>query len=893
MIVNIQVVTNDWIDIIYLNKNNNLAKRKSTNDKGQFKVEDNILNIHWEKWGLEEFKLINGIYYNLPNEIFEINLENNYWNDICYFNINTNGVCKKSNNNIGIFSFENNDLIVNWENWGSERFYQLCNGKVYSNTYFAHIIKEHPKKEIKILAIVFPQFHNVKENNEFWGEGFTEWTLLSKMPHTVNGEIIKQPHSDIGYFDLTDYKHRKYMRELANKFNIFGFCYYHYWFKNKKVMYEPTELMLKDGEPDKPFLFCWANEQWTRRWDGGNNEILLQQDYTDLNGNIEHFYYLLPFFKHHNYIKKYNKPIFTFYRIEEEHIEDIKSIIRLWNDLAIQNGFNGIYFMKFLGPFNNSIFMEEINGYIEFEPGYCTQNNYNDICIPSEPSIFDDFNGEYNENAYLKKNQDVLNLVQQGIINSGYENYVHLDDYQKRVKTSQFFAYDGNKLYENILKLPRVHHEQHKGISLNWNNAPRRNFTNKEYNKYPHYYKNITPYTFGNTFKQLLNKVTNDPNESSEFVFVSAWNEWNEQAVLEPNNEDGYDYLMTLSKTYLEYYNNPKKKCILNICHKGGGTEKYMNDLKNIFPEYHFINFINFEYNIDYDILYNNINLIHINSILFNNLKTNYYYFFDKFFKNIEKYITIHDYQWLFPDEPNILKDYFETKGVNAENTYFFEYILSLCSKIIFPSINIYNNYAKYINLNNYGNKIHIIPHNDKLINHNFLYIPDIHNMEINVAFVGNFVSYKGSSLFKNIVDKYQFYNNYHIKYHIYGHIDFQEYQNINSNIIIHNVYKDENIVKSLHNDSIHGIMHLSLFEESYCYALTNSINSGIPIIYVDRGSFRERLGEKVKYFGSEVDDFENTLIKAFEYIILHKGSNFYYDTNKNIQPKRWYLENY
>jgi hypothetical protein len=165
--------------------------------------------------------------------------------------------------------------------------------------------------------------------------------------------------------------------------------------------------------------------------------------------------------------------------------------------------------------------------------------------------------------------------------------------------------------------------------------------------------------------------------------------------------------------------------------------------------------------------------------------------------------------------------------------------------------------------------------------------------MEINIAFVGNFVPYKGSSLFKNIVDKYQFYNNYHIKYHIYGHIDSHEYQNINSNIIIHNVYKDENIVKSLHNDSIHGIMHLSLFEESYCYALTNSINSGIPIIYVDRGSFRERLGEKLKYFGSEINDFENTLIKAFEYIILHKGSNFYYDTNKNIQPRRWYLENY
>ena len=893
MIINTQIITKEWIDIIYLNKNNNLAKRKSTNDKGTYELIDNILKINWDKWGSEEFKSINDIYYNLPNEIFEINLENNYWNDICYFNMNTNGVCKKSNNDIGIYHFENNDLIIKWDKWGIERFYQLCYGKIYSNTHFAHIIKEHPKKEIKTIAIVFPQFHNVKENNDFWGEGFTEWTLLKKLPHTVNGEIIKQPHSDIGYFDLTDYKHRKYMRELANKFNIFGFCYYHYWFKNKKVMYEPTELMLKDGEPDKPFLFCWANEQWTKRWDGGNNEILLEQDYTDINGNIEHFYYLLPFFNHCNYIKKYNMPVFIFYRIEEEHVDDIKAIILLWNNLARENGLNGIYFMKFLGPFNNSIFMNEINGYVEFEPGYCTQNNYNDISIPCEPYIFDDFNGEYNENIYLKKNPDIIDSINKGIIKSGYENYIQLTDYQKKIKTSQFFVYDGNKLYENILKLPRVHKEQHKGISLNWNNAPRRNYTNKEYGKYPHYYKNITTANFGDTFKKLLNKITNDPNETTEFLFISAWNEWNEQAILEPNNEDGYDYLMTLSKTYLEYYNNPKKKCILNICHKGGGTEKYMNDLKYIFPECHFIDFINFEYNIDYDILYNNIGLIHINSILFNNLKTNYYYFFEKFFKNIEKYITIHDYQWLFPDDPNILKDDFENKSISDENIYFFEYILSICSKIIFPSFNIYNNYLKYIGLDKYTNKIHIVSHNDKLINYDFLYIPKISNMQINIAFVGYFVSYKGSSLFKDIVKNHQLYKDYSIKYHIYGYIDNDEIENIDKNIVIHNVYKDCDIIKKLHSDSIHSIMHLSLFEESYCYALTNSINSGIPIIYLDRGAFGERLGKRDKYFGCDINNIEETLIRAFEYIIKQNGSDFYYEINNNIQPARWYLENY
>lgn len=87
------------------------------------------------------------------------------------------------------------------------------------------------------------------------------------------------------------------MRILADNFNIYGFCYYHYWFKNKKVMYEPTELMLIDNEPNKPFFFCWANEQWTKRWDGGNNEILIEQDYGDNDSNILHFFIYCNFLK--------------------------------------------------------------------------------------------------------------------------------------------------------------------------------------------------------------------------------------------------------------------------------------------------------------------------------------------------------------------------------------------------------------------------------------------------------------------------------------------------------------------------------------------------------------------------------------------------------------------
>lgn len=885
--IHIQVITNEWVDMIFLDNQNNIAKRKTNNDVGKYIIDENILEINWEIWGKEVFLKKNDIFYNCKNDNFEIILENNEWYDICIFNNNDNTIIRKySPNEYGTFIFNNNDLIINWNNWGMERFYQLNFGKYYTNTKFGNLIKNNIKKEIKIIAIVFPQFHEIPENNLFWGNGFTEWTLLKNIPRMVNNEIIKQPHSDIGYFNLKDFEHRKYMRILADKYNIYGFCYYHYWFNDKKVMYEPTELMLIDNEPNKPFFFCWANEQWTKRWDGGNNEILLKQDYCNNEGNINHFNYLLQFFKHKNYIKKFNKPIFIFYRIEENDVEPIKNIIKLWNIMSIKEGFNGIHFMRFLGPFNNNIIIEEIDGYVEFSPGYVCQKYYNDICISDDNKIFD----TYDEDLYLKKNNDIQEMVLSKKINSGKEHYDSIIENERNIRTSKFFVYNGVELYNKTIILERNYKEQHKGICVNWNNTPRRNYKNDEYSKYPHYYKNINPSIFGNYFKKLLNKIDHDKNDEYDFLFISAWNEWNEQAVLEPNNEDGYDYLHEINNKYLEFYNHPKKNNILTISHYGGGTEKYMNDLKHIFPEYNFIDFLEFDSNVNYDELYKNIDLIHINSILFNNLKDNYIKFFLLFMRNIKKYLTIHDYQWLFPDDPNIIKDDFIKKTPNIENIKSFELLISLCSKIIFPSNNIYNNYNIYIDLNKYSDKIFIINHCDKIINHDFHVIPKINNI-INISFIGNFVKYKGSEIFEEIINKYKHYKDYHLKYHIFGSVNYT--LNDRDNVIIHNEYKDNNIIDNLHENNIHGILHLSLFEESYCYALTNSINSGIPILYINNGCISERLKENNKYFSSELNNLMDRFNNFLDYIIENNDTYNFYKLNNNIQANKWYLTYY
>ena len=893
--LNIQVITNEWIDIIILDEATNSAKRKSNNDTGTYIYGENILKIDWIKWGKETFYKINDNYYNCKKSSFEIHLENNEWNDICIFDIRENSIKRKYyESEQGTFRFSNNNLIIDWDNWGQETFYQLNYGKYYTNTTFGNLIKNNSKKHIKQIAIVFPQFHEIPENNEFWGKGFTEWTLLKTIPRIVNGEIIKQPHSDIGYFNLNDFNHRKYMSTLTNKFNIYGFCYYHYWFKNNKVMYEPAENMLKDGEPNKPFMFCWANEQWTRRWDGGNNEILISQEYTDLQGNIDHFYYLLDFFKHKNYIKKFNKPIFIFYRIEEKDIVHIKDIIDLWNKMAIKEGFNGIHFMRFLGPFNNNIKIDEIEGFVDFAPGYFTQTYFNDICCGEEHnSIFE--NDIYDEKIYLQKNKDIELQVLNKNIHSGLDHFNILSNEERKIRTSKFFIYDGSKLYDKIIESHKICEEQHRGISVNWNNSPRRNFTNTEYDKYPHYYKNVTPTLFGTTLKKLLEKINDTKNKEDDFLFISAWNEWNEQAILEPNNEDGYDYLMNLNKNYLEFYSNPKTKNILNISHLGGGTQKYMDDLKKIFIEYNFIDFEKFNIDTDYSELYKefNIDIIHINSILFNNLKTNYTYFFNNYFVNCEKYITIHDYQWLFPNNPNLSKD--EFFSIKLDQLDDFKNLLLLCAKIIFPSNNIYNNYSKYIDIDKYKNKIFIVEHSDKIINNNFLRIPKIENV-INIAYVGNFVKYKGSNIFKNIICKNLKFEHFELKYHIFGSIDTNElkyYHENPDNIFFHNKYNDEEIIDLLYNNNIHGLLHLSLFEESYCYSLTNSINSGLPILYLNRGSFTERLQNNNKCFDTNLDNILPRMNDFLKYIINNENSCDFYKLNNNVQPNKWYLENY
>ena len=190
-------------------------------------------------------------------------------------------------------------------------------------------MKQHAKR---VIAFYLPQYHPFPENDRWWGAGFTEWRNVVKARPLFRGHY--QPHlpADLGFYDLRVPEVRQQQAALAERYGLSGFCYYHYWFNGHRLMQRPVEEMLASGKPDFPFMLCWANENWTRAWDGGEQEVLIRQEYSEEDDRAHIRYLLDEVFRDPRYIRVDGKPVFAVYR--SALFPDMRRTIEVWREEA-------------------------------------------------------------------------------------------------------------------------------------------------------------------------------------------------------------------------------------------------------------------------------------------------------------------------------------------------------------------------------------------------------------------------------------------------------------------------------------------------------------------------------------------------------------------------------
>ncbi|MDR3298438.1 MAG: glycoside hydrolase family 99-like domain-containing protein [Candidatus Accumulibacter sp.] len=345
----------------------------------------------------------------------------------------------------------------------------------------------------RLIAYYLPQFHPIPENDRWWGKGFTEWTNVVRAKPLFSGHDQPRYPTDLGFYDLRVPETREAQAQLARKYGIYGFCYYYYWFANgKRLLERPLEDVLHSGQPDFPFCICWANENWTRIWNGGNDQILMPQDHSDAN-NLAFIHSLVPFVQDRRYIKVDGKPMILIYHAHL--IPDISYTISLWREEMSKQKVGDIYLVA-------------VQSFSEINPD---EFGFDASCEfpPLQTLNYDRTNG-------MRFNRPFTG---------------HVFDYGEMVR---------HKEIETLYAYKRF-----KGVMLRWDATPRRGHRAMiSRNATPAWYRRWLQYSIDTTAKLY------SPNE--RFVFINAWNEWAEGDYLEPDERYGHAYLKATRDVLLQ-----------------------------------------------------------------------------------------------------------------------------------------------------------------------------------------------------------------------------------------------------------------------------------------------------------------------------------------------------
>jgi hypothetical protein len=356
---------------------------------------------------------------------------------------------------------------------------------------------------MKSIAYYLPQFHTIPENDKWWGEGFTEWSNVRTAEAMYEGHY--QPKEPLDYYDLSEINVMKKQVRLAKKYGLYGFCFHYYWFQEKRLLEKPINNFLKNksSDLDFPFMLCWANENWTRRWDGKENEVLISQKHSE----EDYWKVAEDIFKYiddDRYIKINNKPLLIIYRPEiMTKFNYFAKVLRL---KAFERGLEGIEILSTnsFGFKNRDGF--DIDGIVEFPPHF--------------PS-----------GDFVKKSTDINTR-------SDFNGLIY--DYKHCVKKSITYYNEKQMTPKSI--------DYYPCSFPSWDNTARRG---------------LDSHICANTSKKLFKKWLRgccdfskqyNPKEK-DFIFINAWNEWAEGAILEPDKKNGLSSLKALNSVMKEYGN--------------------------------------------------------------------------------------------------------------------------------------------------------------------------------------------------------------------------------------------------------------------------------------------------------------------------------------------------
>jgi lipopolysaccharide biosynthesis protein len=339
---------------------------------------------------------------------------------------------------------------------------------------------------VKPICFYLPQYHPIPENDEWWGTGFTEWTNVKKaLPNFVGHDQPRLP-GELGYYDLRDPAVQEKQAELAQAYGIYGFCFYYYWFNGRRVLERPLNQWHENTNIKMPYCVCWANENWTRRWDGLDHEILLKQNHT-AEDDEAFLRSLLPLFRDDKYIKVNGAPMLVVYRVDL--FPDMNATAARWRSLAKEAGYPDLHLCA-----------------VQFH-GIDDPRKWGfDVAVEFPP-----------HNFLLPEN---VPTVPPAITNKKFTGGIV--DYTKVIAQS--------------LAKPAPEFEVYRGLVPGWDNTARRQHTG-------HMMLGASPFEYEYWLTRLVAWTRARHTEDRQFIFINAWNEWGEGTYLEPDKTNGRLYL--------------------------------------------------------------------------------------------------------------------------------------------------------------------------------------------------------------------------------------------------------------------------------------------------------------------------------------------------------------